>query len=161
MITLPKLIGYLLLLVCLMPIASEKIDFPPECPTKAIPNVIEDTKIWADNCFKAITGRYPGPKWKGESSTLWRDIDLDGIPEILEIRGTGQKVKSIYVFKPSKLGFKYLGKLRVSPAFYVAKNKHGNTVIVDLHRLGDKDYVLVEIQYLDDEFQVISNTNLQ
>ena len=85
-------------------------DFPPECPKQAIEGVIEDPGSWADRCFMAVNGRLPNAEQIGESDSDYRDLDLDGDEELLEIRGVGNARKQIYVFRPTESGFEYLGE---------------------------------------------------
>ena len=61
-------------------------NFPPECPAKGSMEIIAKPTLWADSCFKALNGRLPSEFNIGETSSVYRDIDLDGTAELLEIQ---------------------------------------------------------------------------
>ena len=93
--------------------------FCPECPDEGTGEAVTDTSAWADKCFSAVNGRMP--TYPAESSTLLRDLDLDGTPERLEARGTGNASKTIYVFRQSAGGNVYLGSFDASLTFEVSR----------------------------------------
>ena len=131
-------------------------DFPPECPRKGNLEIIESPSNWADQCFKAINGRLPSLANPGETDLAYRDIDLDGVAERLEIRGTGNAMKQIYVFKTSAEGFLYVGELNAHPRFEVITDREGKPLLKYIHRFGVDDLREQQIRYQNGEFIVIN-----
>ncbi|MEX0737754.1 MAG: hypothetical protein WD071_00270 [Pseudohongiella sp.] len=124
--------------------------FPPECPAEGTMERLDSPSAWADQCFKAVTGRLPS--CSDETGTDNRDLDLDGTLELLEIRGTGNSSKQIYVFRQSESGFFYMGELTAHPSFTVSRDKNGEATIIYKHRFGT-DYIEEQrIQYIDNKF---------
>lgn len=91
---------------------------------------------------------------------MTRDIDLDGIPEQLEARGTG-KSKQIYVFKTEDSGQIYIGMLTAHPTFYVAVDRDNELVILNVRRMGVNEVYLDRIQYQDRKFVVTGSLLMQ
>ena len=147
-------------LTCLFPLWASAQQFPPECPREATEGLIEDPSAWADRCFMAVNGRPPDTRNVGETDSVSRDLDLDGTPERLEIRGTGNASKSIYVFRQGDAGFEYLGRLDAHPSFTVRLDADGVPTIEYLHRFGVDDVRLKHIQYIDGRFIDVSGTAL-
>ncbi|HET8695967.1 MAG TPA: hypothetical protein VFO94_00695, partial [Gammaproteobacteria bacterium] len=112
---------------------------------------------WADQCFAAINGRAPRPGSVGEADSAMRDVDLDGVAERLEIRGVGNSIKQIYVFKVTERGLLYLGELRAHPAFTVAPDANGTPTISYLYRAGVDNVSRKTIQYRDGEYVEITS----
>jgi hypothetical protein len=100
----------------------------------------------------AITGRLPDPNNLGETGSDARDINLDGTLERLEIRGTGNSAKQIYVFRRVGAAFEYLGRLDAHPSFVVEADTHGVPTIMYVHRFGVDDLRPKRIQYIDGRF---------
>ncbi|MDM3870717.1 hypothetical protein QSV34_05060 [Porticoccus sp. W117] len=117
--------------------------------------VIEDTSKWADVCFRAVNGRDPN-RDLGEAKTIYRDVDLDGVREKLEIRGTGNRLKQIYVFKLAESGYLYTGCLPAHPSFFVAKNMNDEVLILNVFSMGSGHIELQEIKYIDNEYKIVS-----
>ena len=140
------------LLIGLLPICELAQEFPPECPRRATTGVIEDPSSWADRCFMTVNGRLPEADNIGESRSDYRDLDLDGNEELLEIRGVGNASKQIYVFRPTESGFEYLGELNAHPSFTVSLDNRDIPTIEYGHRFGVDDVQLKRIQYIDGEF---------
>jgi hypothetical protein len=104
----------------------------------------------------AVSGRLPVEDL-GETDTVYRDIDLDGTEERLEIRGTGNAAKQIYVFKEAGRGFEYLGRLNAHPSFTVTVDANGTPTIEYLHRFGADEVELKRIQYVNYHFVEVSD----
>jgi hypothetical protein len=100
----------------------------------------------------AANGRLPEAGNISESDFDYRDIDLDGAPERLEIRGTGNASKQIYVFRQTEGGFEYLGRLDAHPSFVVSLDARGVPTIEYQHRFGADDVQSKRIQYIDGTF---------
>ena len=100
----------------------------------------------------SVNGRVPEADHIGESSSEYRDLDLDGNEELLEIRGVGNASKQIYVFRPTESGFEYLGELNAHPSFTVSLDDRGIPTIEYEHRFGADDVKLKRIQYIDGVF---------
>jgi hypothetical protein len=126
--------------------------FPPECPRAGSMEIIDNPSQWADQCFKAVNGRLPSSASLGETSSEDRDIDLDGTLEHLEIRGTGNAMKQIYVFSESDMGFIYLGVLNAQPSFDVMTDLDGKATITYIHRFGADHSEERRIRYIGNEF---------
>lgn len=135
--------------------------FPPECPSEGTMEVTRDPSAWADKCFQATNGRLPSHQHRGETVSLSRDIDLDGIPELLEVRGVGNKIKQIYVFRNSDEGYKYLGKLNAHPEFFVGFNSENELIILNFYRAGVNEVYRQQIQYIDRSFIMTRNERMQ
>ena len=135
--------------------------FPPECPRRGTLEVVENPSDWADQCFAAFTGRMPEPGDVGETDSVMRDLDLDGVAVRLEIRGTGNSVKQIYVFKATTSGFIYLGVLDAHPSFAVARDGAGTPTISYVYRAGVDHQELKRIQYRDSEYVEISSERIR
>ncbi len=135
--------------------------FPPECPPQGTLEIVESPAEWADQCFAAINGRNPDPHFIGESTSLTRDIDLDGVDERLESRGTGNSVKQIYAFRVAERGFVYLGELNAHPSFTVSRDAAGTPTISYIYRSGVENLSLVRIQYRDRKFVQISSESVR
>lgn len=153
--SLIQVVFILLTVVC--PIFAGAQSFGPECSTEGTLEIVEDTASWADNCFAAITGRYPSTENIGESRTLMRDIDLDGTDEVLELRGTGNITNPIYVFKKTDEGNLYLGHLIANTTLEVVPDESGNPIIQYMYRFSTYDPLLVEVHYVDREFVTIQD----
>lgn len=130
---------------------------PPECPRQGALQIVEDPAAWADRCFAAINGRTPNPEHAGESHSEMRDIDLDGVKERLEVRGVGNSVKQIYVFRVTERGHSYLGELNAHPSFTVAFDSAGVPTISYLIRAGADSATLKRIQYRNGNYVEISS----
>lgn len=100
----------------------------------------------------AVNGRLPEADATGESSSDYRDVDVDGNEELLEVRGVGNASKQIYVFRPTESGFEYLGELNAHPTFAVSLDNRGIPTIEYGHRFGEDDVQLKRIQYIDGVF---------
>ena len=114
----------------------------------------------ADRCFVAGTMRLPNPEHVGESESQLRDIDLDGVPERLEIRGTGNASRAIYVFKPTGAGYTYMGILPAHPSFTVSVDD-GEPTISYIHRFGADHFELLKFRYRENEFVQISSERVR
>ncbi|MEM6543272.1 MAG: hypothetical protein AAF680_00110 [Pseudomonadota bacterium] len=137
------------LLIGLLSSCALAQEVPPECPRQATAGVIENPSSWADRCFMAVNGRLPEADATGESSSDYRDVDVDGNEELLEVRGVGNASKQIYVFRPTESGFEYLGELNAHPTFAVSLDNRGIPTIEYGHRFGEDDVQLKRIQYID------------
>jgi hypothetical protein len=126
--------------------------FPPECPKDGTLQIVEDPARWADQCFVALNGRLPDPAHVGETGTISRDIDLDGNPELLEVRGAGNASKQIYAFRKTDEGFRYLGEFDAHPSFVVVADAKGVPTIEYTHRFGVDSSELKRIQYVAGRF---------
>jgi hypothetical protein len=135
--------------------------FPPECPKRGTLQPVADPAAWADQCFAAVTGRAPQAGVMAETDSVMRDVDLDGVNERLEIRGTGNAMKQIYVFRPTARGLIYLGELDAHPSFTVEADPEGIATIAYLHRLGANHVELKRIQYRDNEYVEISSESVR
>lgn len=133
--------------IALFPCWAVAQQFALQCPVEATTGLIEDPASWADQCFAAANGRLPAPA-QGETAMAMRDINLDGSPEHLEVRGTGQAAKQIYVFSPTEDGYEYLGRLDAHPSFTVQLDADGVPTIEYQHRFGADDVQLKRIQYV-------------
>jgi hypothetical protein len=136
-------------------------EFPAECPSKATYEIVDDPGAWADQCFRAMNGRLPSPYNVGESQTTARDLNSDGKLEHLEVRGTGNKLKQIYVFDETPDGYIYAGLLTASIDFEVVDEGQGLVVLTNLYRVGDSDVRLQRIEYHDGEFVVVAESKSQ
>ena len=105
----------------------------------------------------AMNGRVPDAKNIGESGSEYRDIDLDGTPERLEIRGTGNASKQIYVFRRTESGFEYMGELNAHPSFVVFLDARGVPTIEYQHRFGADDVQTKHVQYIDGSFLEVAS----
>jgi hypothetical protein len=130
---------------------------PPECPRRGTLEIVADPAAWSDQCFAATNGRAPRPGVMGETASATRDIDLDGVDEHLEIRGVGNAIKQIFVFRASERGFLYLGELNANRAFTVAPDPAGIPTISYIYRAGAEDLSLRRVQYRDGLFVEISS----
>lgn len=92
---------------------------------------------------------------------MYRDIDLDGTAELLEIRGVGNRLKQIYVFRQSENAFKYMGQLNAHPEFYVARDSTNKVMLLNIHSLGINEAYLQSIEYIDGEFKVFREVPIQ
>lgn len=133
----------------------------PECPERGNFEVIVNPASWSDQCFAAVNGRIPQHGPAGETDSTMRDIDLDGIEERLEIRGVGNAIKQIYVFRAAERGFLYLGTLDAHPSFTVAPDAAGKPTISYIYRAGADDLSLKRIQYRDGRFVEISSEKVR
>lgn len=140
----------------LFPIFAPAQVLPPECPLEATFEIVEDPAHWADQCFLAFNTRLPDRSIVGEAETEYRDIDLDGVDERLEIRGPGNASRSIYIFEQGEDGFRYIGTLRAHPSFVVVPDANGVPTIEYSHRVGVDDIRLVRIQYIEGRFVDVS-----
>ena len=131
-----------------------------ECPRQATLEVIVNPASWSDQCFAAVNGRMPQSN-RGETDSAVRDIDLDGVDERLEIRGVGNAIKQIYVFRPAERGYLYLGALDAHPSFTVAPDAAGAPTISYLYRAGSEDLSLKRIQYRDGRFVEVSSEKVR
>jgi hypothetical protein len=98
--------------------------------------VVDDPVKWADSCFQAVNGRLPSSQSSGETDSMYRDLNLDGVEEHLEIRGVGNKLKQIYVFQKAGASFRYMGRLNAHPEFFVARDSSNHLVILNVYRAG-------------------------
>jgi hypothetical protein len=98
---------------------------------------------------------------RGETDSAVRDIDLDGVDERLEIRGVGNAIKQIYVFRPAERGYLYLGALDAHSSFTVAPDAAGAPTISYLYRAGSEDLSLKRIQYRDGRFVEVSSEKVR
>ena len=131
--------------------------FPPECPKRGTLQPVVDPAAWADQCFAAVNGRPPRTGVVAETDSVMRDVDLDGVSERLEIRGTGNAIKQIYVFRSTPRGLIYLGELDAHPSFTVEADAEGVATITYLYRSGADHVELKRIQYRDSEYVEISS----
>jgi hypothetical protein len=143
-----------LLAACVTIHAAESF-FPPECPTKGSLEVVDDPVKWADTCFQAVNGRLPLSQASGETASMYRDLNLDGVDEHLEVRGVGNKLKQIYVFQKLADSFRYMGRLNAHPEFYVARDRNNRLVILNVYRAGANKVYLQQIEYMDGEFSLV------
>jgi hypothetical protein len=144
----------------LIPCWAYAQQFSPECPREAITELIQEPRVWADRCFMAVNGRPPDSANIGEADSDTRDIDLDGNPEHLEIRGTGNASKQIYVFRQVQAGFEYLGRLDAHPSFIVELDANGVPTIEYEHRFGADDIQSKRIQYIEGRFVEVEGVEL-
>ena len=135
---------------------AAKQEFPPECPKEGTGENVSDPHAWANRCFKAVNGRDPNPDVIGESTTLYRDIDLDGENERLEVTGVGNSFKQIYVFKISGKQNHYMGELNANLSLK-AVEENGKPVIEFIYRMGVDHLELVRMQYVDNAFIRVSS----
>ena len=142
------------ILLLALKVSAAEVSFPPECPARGSMEIVESPKDWADQCFRAVTGRLPS--YSSEANSEDRDVDLDGSLERLEIRGTGNASKQIYVFRRSEAGFQYLGKLTAHPSFEVVPDENGKATIIYEHRFGADDIREQRIQYIGNEFVLVN-----
>jgi hypothetical protein len=119
--------------------------------------VLENPAAWADQCFAAVNGRMPQSAHLGETDSQMRDIDLDGVAERLEIRGVGNSIKQIYVFRATKQGFAYLGELDANPSFTVTRDATNTPTISYIYRSGVDDLSIRRIQYRDGQYLEVSS----
>ncbi len=138
-----------------------ELALPSECPAKGNMETVQNPSDWADQCFKAINGRLPESQTLAETASSNRDVDLDGVPERLEIRGTGNKLKQIYVFRVSSADFRYMGMLTAHPEFFVARDAENNLMILNIYRAGVDDIFLQRIHYVDGEFVVLREDRME
>jgi hypothetical protein len=138
-----------------------QVAFSPECPRRGTLLPVADPAAWADQCFAAVNGRAPRTGVVGETASVMRDVDLDGVSERLEIRGTGNAMKQIYVFRPTARGLIYLGELDAHPSFTVEADAEGVATIAYLYRLGENQVELKRIQYRDGEYVEISSESVR
>lgn len=150
----------LLVLPLLVYASAAVADLRPECPRHATTQAVEDPAAWADDCFEAVAGRAPDPA-RHETQTRMQDIDLDGRPERLEIRGTGQKLKQIYVFRPGGGKARYLGRLDAHPGFMVVPGSDGRATLLNVYTRGANVVVMQQIKHLEGEFRVVEQTRLR
>ena len=144
--------GFLLFIVISLSGATEyPIGFGDECPTKGTLEVVSDTDEWADSCFSRTTGRKP-IKEQRESERMFRDMDLHGTEELLEVRGTGNSSKTIYVFHSTTEGFVYLGALQAHPEFQIDREADGAIEYIYFHGIGLNEGLLKTIRYIDNEY---------
>jgi hypothetical protein len=146
--------------VAVAPVLAQQ-EFPPECPSRGNLELIENPAAWADQCFAALNGRIPQLGQAGETDSVMRDLDLDGIEERLEVRGVGNSTKQIYVFKATERGFFYLGELTAHPSLTVAADAVGTPTISYRYRAGADDVSLKRIQYRDGEYVEISSEKVR
>lgn len=149
-----------LIAACIDTWAAEPF-FPPECPVRATFEIVDDPSKWADTCFQAANGRLPSSEASGETGSIYRDLNLDGTDERLELRGVGNKLKQIYVFDRADRGFRYIGRLNAAPNFYVARDESNRLVILNIYRAGANEVYLQQIQYQDGEFAVVQQEAMQ
>ena len=142
-------------------LTSAQTSFPPECPKRGTLEAVADPAAWADQCFAAVNGRTPRSGAIAETASETRDVDLDGVGERLEIRGTGNAVKQIYVFRSTAQGLVYLGELQAHPSFTVEADGKGVPTISYLHRFGSDHVELKRIQYRDNEYVEISSERVR
>jgi hypothetical protein len=158
---MPKQVHAVILMIFAPVAGAAEPAFPPECPSKGTMELVGNPAEWADQCFKAVNGRLPRNDDSGQTNSMDRDIDLDGIAERLEIRGVGNKLKQIYAFKGVDDGFRYLGKFDANPAFFVAKDQSNQTYLLNIYRMGAEAVYLQYIQYRDGEFVVVREEPMQ
>lgn len=142
------------ILLLALNVSAAEVAFSPECPTRGSMEIVENPNVWADQCFQAVTGRLPS--YSGEASSEDRDVDLDGSLERLEIRGTGNASKQIYVFSRLEAGFQYMGELTAHPSFDVIPDENGKATIVYVHRFGADDIREQRLQYIGNEFVLVN-----
>ena len=87
------------------------------------------------------------PKCIGDACSLVRDVDLDGIDERPESRGTGNSGKQIYAFRATERGFIYLGALDAHPSFTVTPDAASVPTISYVYRSDVENRSTVRIQY--------------
>ncbi|MDH3336843.1 MAG: hypothetical protein OER22_01715 [Gammaproteobacteria bacterium] len=149
-------LGFFLLFAVAHALAAEyPIGFGDECPSKGTLDAVGDTDEWADSCFSRTTGRRSA-KDHGESDRLFRDMDLDGTEELLEVRGSGNSSKTIYVLRSTTEGFIYLGALQAHPNFQIDRAADGSIEYIYFHGFGLNEGLLKKIRYVDDEFITVS-----
>ena len=122
--------------------------------------VVDDPIKWADRCFEAINMRQPNTEIVGEKRSMYRDLDLDGIEERLEIRGTG-KQKQIYTFRVHGQSYSYTGVIIAHPSFFIARDENNDLVLLNIYRAGFGEVYLQYIQFKDDEFIVTRQDRMQ
>jgi hypothetical protein len=147
------------LLMTQLSLAQETL--PPQCPKRGTLEVVANPAAWANQCFAAVNGRTPRSGSIAETESVTRDVDLDGIGERLEIRGTGNAMKQIYVFGSTAQGLIYLGELDAHPSFTVEADAEGVATISYLHRFGSDRIELKRIQYRDNEYVEISSEKVR
>ncbi len=149
--------------VCCMANLSIRAQSQPasECPERGTFEVTVNPASWSDQCFAAVNGRIPQFGPVGETDSELRDIDLDGVDERLEIRGVGNAIKQIYVFRATERGFLYLGALDAHPSFTVAPDASGTPTLSYIYRAGADDLSLRRIQYRDGRFVEISSEKVR
>ncbi len=135
--------------------------FPPQCPKRGTLEPVANPAARADQCFAAVTGRTPRSGAIAETDSETRDVDLDGVGEHLAIRGTGNAVKQIYVFRSTTGGLIYLGELEAHPSFTVELDASGVPTISYFHRFGSDRVERKRIQYRDDEYVEISTEKIR
>ncbi len=150
---------FLLLPIIILSISTnakaEEALFPPECPEKGTFNVVNNPKQWADKCFKAVNGRMP-KKEHGETLSFTKDIDLDGVGELIEARGTGQASKTMYIFKIENSKYLYMGALNAYPEFEIYRDSTNKQVFISYyHRFGFEDGAIIKIIYKDYTFMKV------
>ena len=64
-----------------------------ECPKRGTLELVREPAMAADRCFIAVSMRAPLRGDASQTASELRDIDLDGEPELLEIRGIGNRAK--------------------------------------------------------------------
>jgi len=131
-----------------------------ECPRQATLEVIVNPASWSDRCFASVNDRMP-LRGHGETDSATRDVDLDAVDERLEIRGVGNAIKQIYVFRPAAGGYLYLGTLDAHPSFTVAPDADGAPTISYLYRAGIEDLSLKRIQYRGGRFVEVSSEKVR
>lgn len=155
-----KKLGLILIAACSLAEATEHpIGYGDECPSKGTLDLVADAAAWADSCFSRTTGRRPEES-EGESDRQFRDMDLDGTEELLEIRGTGNRSKAIYVFRNTADGFVYLGTLHANPAFEIERTDDSEIEYTYTHLQGLKDGVVKTIRYINNEFVTVSEESV-
>lgn len=132
-----------------------------DCPETGTFEVVEDTTFWTDRCYAALSGHLPVGGDVGDAETLDRDIDRDGTPERLEVRGSSDIDKLIWVFRRSPAGFRYAGRLSATPSFYVAWDSDDQLIILNVRRMGVDDVWLEHIRYADGRFEVVRRVPMQ
>jgi hypothetical protein len=157
---MPRLISLAMFLFAAQAAFAAEPMFGPECPTRGNMEVIDDPTAWADECFRASNGRNPSVN-SGQKYTMDRDIDLDGIPERLESRGVGNRLKQIYVFKHANDTFRYMGQLHAHPEFFVATDRLNQTYLLNIYRAGAGEVYLQYIEYRDGEFVKVREDLMQ
>lgn len=150
-----KLLFLLITAFSLATATEYPIGFGDECPSKGTLETVADTDEWADSCFSRTTGRKPNKKQR-ESDRLFRDMDLDGTEELLEVRGTSDSSKTIYVFRSTTDGFAYLGALQAHPSFQIDRSADGVIEYIYFHVTGLNEGQLKRIRYIDREFITVS-----
>ena len=126
-----------------------------ECPRAGTGEVVSDPAVVVDRCALAVTFRND-PR----VPAIYRDIDLDGSVERIEVGTSGNSSAAMYVFREAENGFVYLGLLNAHPSFRVNRDAAGVPTIEYVLRFGADDLRLQRIQYIQGEFQSVGSEQI-